>query len=475
VKKLLTFLALLLLAAASPPPVLGPLRLCDTSCQDVTLSEVQPRGRLLELERTVFVDPATLPLGRPLMVRMTGMASAEVRWNGVLIGRNGVPAQSRAEEQPGRFTAAFLVPARLVRAGTNQLSVRLSSHHLWLPVLWPVHELTVGPFETPRLAQVDHYIPALLMLGALIGAGVYFVAAALSDRGDRGARLLAAIAGVTVLQLGVEVARAFVDYSYPWHLVRVAAIALLCVLAAVLVAAYAARRLAPTRTKLIVALTLALGAASLLFAPSYDLKAIGALAAGLLAIAIAAVAGPREGGAWKRALLGAALASAWLYADPALFLDRSWFMLVAAALVLIAAAQVLRLKRARQERDAAAARAAAFAKRLARAEREGEAIVQLKDGSRIWRVAEDDIVSLRAADDYCEATLADGRILLVTAGISNLLHQLPTRFVRVHRSWAVNRTHILSAAPRPGGGRLLQLSNGTAVPVGRSYADALIG
>jgi DNA-binding LytR/AlgR family response regulator len=45
--------------------------------------------------------------------------------------------------------------------------------------------------------------------------------------------------------------------------------------------------------------------------------------------------------------------------------------------------------------------------------------------------------------------------------------------VRVHKSYAVNRPHITRAEPKPGGGRLLAMSNGTIVPVGRSYAEAV--
>jgi DNA-binding LytR/AlgR family response regulator len=55
--------------------------------------------------------------------------------------------------------------------------------------------------------------------------------------------------------------------------------------------------------------------------------------------------------------------------------------------------------------------------------------------------------------------------------LSRLLETLPHRFVRVHKSYAVNRAHVASIAPRAGGGRLLRLSQGSEVPVGRSYAE----
>lgn len=276
------------------------------------------------------------------------------------------------------------------------------------------------------------------------------------------------------MQLVAEVGRALIAYTYPWHLLRVSAVAFLAAITAVLLAAYAARRLTPTLARLTVAATALAAASSVLLVPWYDLKALGALLAGAVAIAACGFAVLRRSRREALAALAAAAAIVVVMGiELTLFLDRTWFMLLALILVLLVGEQVSKSKRVRIERDLERSRAAALAQRLARAEREGEAIVQLKDGSRIWRVAEDDIVAIRAADDYCEASLCDGRTLLVTTGLSRLMATLPPRFVRVHKSWAVNRSHILSAAPRPGGGRLLNLSNGAAVPVGRSYTSSL--
>jgi DNA-binding LytR/AlgR family response regulator len=140
-------------------------------------------------------------------------------------------------------------------------------------------------------------------------------------------------------------------------------------------------------------------------------------------------------------------------------------------MVALVAEQVTSLRRARAERDAEASRAAALTERLAKAERAGEPILALKDGSRTHRVAESDILFIRAADDYCEAVLADGRSMLVTMTLARLLDTLPVRFLRVHKSFAVNRAHVATLAARPGGGRMLKLSEGSEVPVGRSYAE----
>ena len=475
---LLALLAFLL-AAAAPVAESGPLQLCPTAeigpdCRPVALDGLRPGDREIFLSRIVTINPAALPLERPSMVRIVAMASTEIRWNGQVIGRNGMPGPDAASEEPGRFVANILIPAASVRPGANLLSVRLSAQHLWLPVERPIHFIEVMPYEGDRLPGLDIYLPALLMLGAFGAAFVYFAAAGWSERGARLPLLLTLIAGAALLELAAEVSRSFVAYPYPWHLARVAIIALLAAIIATLAACYAATRLAPGRTRLIAGLTGAAALAAISLVPWYDLKALAAILAGAIGVGIAGAIGLRRGlrGGWAAIAVALAivLPMAWFLAD---FLDHAWFVLMAVILVALIAEQVRSLRLARSERDAETQRAAALAERLVRAEREGEPILALKDGARTHRVVESDILYLRAADDYAEAVLADGRVLLVTMTLARLLETLPARFIRVHKSYAVNCGRVSGLAPRPGGGRQLLLSDGSEVPVGRAYAGSV--
>lgn len=471
-------LALLwLLTAAAAPVASGPIRLCPVEapaadCPPIDLTELRLQGKEAVLVRTITVEPAALPLERTIGVRIIAMASSEVRWNGTVIGRNGVPGPDARHEEPGRFIAVFSVPPQLVRAGHNVVTVRLSSHHLWLPVQRPVHSFEVAPFEGETLPGLTDYLPALLMLGALAAACIYFAAAAVAERRNRAPLLLALIAAAGLLQLTAEVSRTFVAYTYPWHLARVGLIALLAAGIAVLAAAYAALRFAPGRRRLLIVGTTIAAAASVLLIPWYDLKALGAIMAGAVAIAAAGTSGikRKDRAGWGAVAVAATipLLIAWQLVS---FLDSAWFILLAAVLVLLVAEQVHSLRRARAERDEERRRSAALAERLALAEHRGVPILALKNGSRTHRVAETDILFIRAADDYCEAMLADGRIMLVTMTLSRLLATLPTRFLRVHKSYAVNRAHVASLKPKSGGGRMLELSDGSEVPVGRSYGE----
>ena len=476
-KLLLAFIAFWLLVAAAPPIAHGPVRVCDgpdgRNCRPVALVDLRLRGAETYIDRIVTVSPESLPLSRPLTVWLTAMASAEVRWNGTLIGRNGQPGPDRASETPGRFVASFPVPNALVRPGANRVSLRLSAHHLFLPVQRTVHAFGVSPYETPFLPGLTDYLPAMLTLGALLAALVYFGITAFSDRGDRSARLVALVAALAVLQLGIEVSRAFIAYTYPWHLARVGAIALLAGATALVAALYAVRRFAPAwNYRLLVPTGIAV-TLSLLLIPWYDLKAMGAILAGAAAIGAAAIRGRQRPGA-RVAMAGAVLIVACMAWQLTQFLDQAYYLIVAAMLLALIAEQVTALRAARLRRDSETARATALEERLRQATEAGEAIAELKDGARVHRIVAADILYVRAADDYCDVTLADGRTMLVTTTLARLLEALPGRFLRVHKSYAVNLMRVASLVPRPGGGRLLRLDEGPQIPVGRSYAETVV-
>ncbi len=62
------------------------------------LEEISIDDSQVTMLREVKVSEQAFPLARPLMVRIVAMASSEVRWNGVIVGRNGTPAPSAASQ-----------------------------------------------------------------------------------------------------------------------------------------------------------------------------------------------------------------------------------------------------------------------------------------------------------------------------------------------------------------------------------------
>jgi DNA-binding LytR/AlgR family response regulator len=90
------------------------------------------------------------------------------------------------------------------------------------------------------------------------------------------------------------------------------------------------------------------------------------------------------------------------------------------------------------------------------------------------RVRLSDVAWLSAADNYIELHLPP-RSLLDRATLTEALARpgWAARFVRVHRSHAVNPTQVLAVTRLPGGEALLRLACGEQLRVSRSYRDAL--
>lgn len=83
------------------------------------------------------------------------------------------------------------------------------------------------------------------------------------------------------------------------------------------------------------------------------------------------------------------------------------------------------------------------------------------------------VIAIHGDDDYSSIETVEGRRHLHKKTLSSLETLLPRQFERVHRSHIVNMMHAQRIVPQNTGNRAIQLTNGTLVPIGRSYAKAL--
>lgn len=466
----LLFLLLAAPAAAAPAVDSGALEFCrPAGCEPISLNAVHHIPPRMTLTRTVIVAPAYAASGRPVTVELVAMASAEIRWNGVIVARNGRVGKSATSELPGRYSFSAVVPARLVRAGGNRLEAIMSSEHSRFPVHYPIHVFrAVGYPGTPD----NTYLPALLAMGALALACVYFGIFALLRR-EREPLLLALIALTSLCQLGLEIARAFVPYAYPWHVPRLAGIAALAAATALLVAGYAATRFSPDRRAAVfVATGLAL-AVVLAGAPSFDAKTAGAIAIGALAFLGCGLAGMcgRATGA-RGAVMIAVLFLALILVGRGVFLDNIYYLVLAVLLASLVLRQVWDLRHAQVAHAEERERAAGLADELRQLrEADTEGVIAIKDGARTHLLPRSAVSRIRAEDDYCEVTTTDGRTILATTSLGKLHRTLPRGFRRVHKSFIVNEAEVASLTRRPSGGRQVLMKDGAIVPVGRAYAS----
>ena len=258
------------------------------------------------------------------------------------------------------------------------------------------------------------------------------------------------------MQAILESLRALLPYAYPVHGLRLVGIWVLSAAFAILLVSYVASRFWPkARGRLAPAAMAAVAATSL--APGFDLKTMLALMVGLaLSAAVAAAA-------VRRRLPGARPILAYLVffigvglLFPAWLVDLSYFLFAAGLVLPLLMAEVVRLGRDDQEREAALTRAAARPNCLTVASARG-----------VERVPLGDILAVVGADDYVELRLTNGRRLLHAARLDRLEADLPVGFLRVHRSVIANLAYVRGFERDAGRGRLL-MQEGAPLPISRN-------
>jgi len=84
-----------------------------------------------------------------------------------------------------------------------------------------------------------------------------------------------------------------------------------------------------------------------------------------------------------------------------------------------------------------------------------------------------DIISLRAAGNYVELLLGEGR-LLHRATLQSVLSKMPDFFVQVHRSHAINLMYLKRVQSELGRYTECVMSDGQLVPIGAQFKSTLM-
>lgn len=414
---------------------------------------IDPQGRELWLRSVVSRPPGT----EPVALYVVGTASSEVWLNDRRLGSNGRPGSSRADEIPGRYEAAFLIPESALGPNGSVAVVHLSGFHGSVELAAPVPVLKLAPYPMPSraLPLVVVFVLAGALFAAAFAFGLIYVL-----RRTGSSLTLASLAAVAGLQAILESLRTLIAYSYPVHGWRLIGIWALTAVFALLLVSWTVSRFWPKGRRPVMLVAVPMISLTMLV-PGFDYKTALALLIGLILSAITAGFGVRKGLPASRLTLG------WLIlfigaglTYPAWLVDLSYFLFAAAFLLPLMMSEVVRLGRDDQQREVALTRAVSRPDCLTVTSSRG-----------VERVPIADIVAVLGADDYVELRLTDGRSLLHSARLDRLEADLPSTFLRIHRSVIASLTHA-RGLERSGGRSRLLMQDGTALPISRNRVPA---
>ena len=102
------------------------------------------------------------------------------------------------------------------------------------------------------------------------------------------------------------------------------------------------------------------------------------------------------------------------------------------------------------------------------------ATFDIRDGASLLRIPVAEILAAKAAGNYVEFALEDGRRPLMRASMAQIEASLgPHGFVRAHRSWLVNAARVRALSATGAGDFRVDLGCGLVVPASRRYPEAL--
>ncbi|MFT5611883.1 MAG: hypothetical protein ACI9LU_002391 [Polaribacter sp.] len=441
----------------------------DPQCRTAKFWEVDPQDTEIWLKGTLVVPASGFEALQPLGLFISAKMSSEVYLNNQLIGRNGMPGSDRRTEFPGRMDAYLFVPPSVIREGVNELVIRASSHLGLLHLSQSIHWIGLDTYQDPTSRRLEHYWPSLFPFGVLfLGALCFGLLAIIQRRGWQTA-FLPLMSLCAAGQLCFEVSRGLVAYLYPFHETRLIMILVFAIGFGLSLMAHTLAALAVNKKQLWFAAGAALTLLALVLTPGFDSKStLAMLVPTLLCLILASHLTITK----QQSVVGLMLAFGGflliLLLAPGAFLDIYFFYTVAGFLAMLFVQQVLIYANEREVRVREQARADKLQLIIDQNEADArQQTISVSSANKSELVTVADIAYCKGAGDYVELVLLAGNTILHHGTLNELEQNLPSTFLRVHRSYIVNTVLISSLERKASGTGVVKLKTGQSVLVSR--------
>lgn len=438
------------------------------NCIPTTFSNINPQGNdlwlLTELPEEAIIALHNKPLGLYLM----GKAASVIYLNGEIIGNNGQPNTRSETEIVGKMDHVFYLPKKSLMPKNNELIIRLSSHNGYVDLFHPMHFIGLAEYGDSKRFIQSHSSLSLIFVGMFILSSLYYGSLALRVDNKLNSSLLFLMSFFAGAQLAAEISRGLVNYEYPTHDLRLIGVCLFALGFGLSLLTLLSNKFASTHKLHWIYSGALLTSVVVLLLPGFDIKTNLAIVVPILVSFILIVMNLKREFSWVAvkylAVLGVFMCTVGFTFQ--YFHELVFYFLVAMLLGYLFVQQAseysMELESAQFEKTL---RAKLEFKLAQMHQHQKSETLNIQSAGKIEKIATQDIFYCQASGDYVEIYLQK-RELLFSGSLKSIAEQLPTTFVRVHRSYVVNIDKVTSLK-REGENGYLVLSNDTQIPVSR--------
>lgn len=448
----------------------------NSECQTTHARQIDPQNTAIWVKTTVNVPEQMLKDTQPHSVYISGKAASKVYFNGHLIGSNGLPHAIPNLELVGKIDAMFYVPAKLIKPNTNEIIIKMSSHHGFLTLSNPLNFIGFGTYSDPTYFIHRNLGVSIVPLGALLLGAIYFFVASFSPRKRINNVLLLFMTSFASLQLFAEISRSFFSYPYPFQDIRLLLIVSLALLFGWCLLIFVILKLKKSKPYWWILSGGSLSILTVWLTPGFDPKTALAIfvPSAISAILLTAKAFETQSKEWAIYATVFILFSLTIILTLTTFHDVLFYYIITAVLIFLFILQARKLNKEQKDKEAEQALVAKLQFKLEQNQQQTKpSAIKINSAGKIEIITSDQVVFCKAAGDYVEMNLKDNQQRLFTGSLKELEATLPNTFLRVHRSYLVNVEYIRSLNTKSSqqsdksGTGYLQLHHAMEVPVSR--------
>ncbi len=454
-------------------------------CQIKNLHDINPQQQALWLKATINIKQKNLSQQFPLALYLFGKTSSEAFFNGVYLGKNGTPAAVARNEFIGNMDARFYLPPELIRQGKNEVILHLSAHHGFLKLAVPIHFIGLGEYtETISFFQRNIWI-SLTLFGALLLGALYFLVLSIRSKQKVNYGLFSLMAFFVLSQLFAEISRGLFNYTYPVHDLRLMIIVLLSAGFGLCLLTYTLNKFIEKHHQLWMLLTAISVVFAIVVMPGFDGKtAVAILIPSLFSTLLIANTYRQQ---QSKELLGYLLVfitfTLTIMLTFNIFHDMLFYYIITGMMTCLFVKQANELINEQAKRKKEEEQVSKLQFKLAQNQQQQTPTkLKITSAGKTELLPTDTIIYCKAAGDYVEIHLRDQQQSLYSGSLKSIESQLPSTFMKVHRSYIVNLDYILSirtakatVTSSTASNGFLLLKDGEEVPVSRRILPMVRG